>query len=438
MTYNILKYIVKIGLFFYYRKIKIDNKSILTAEGPSIIVANHPNTLIDAWLIGSIMPRQPFFMAKATFFKGKFRSKLLRNFGMIPINRKGEGTTEGVSNANSFLACYEILEEGEVLTIFPEGSSFQERRLREIKSGTARIALETLRRNGSEFPLKIIPIGINYLYPEKFRSDIVIKIGIPILVSDFYHAEDNNDSKSAKRLTEKIRMSLELLLFNSDSKEDEELVEEFHSVLGLKYFNNENNSASNNVEQIRDIRDKIIEWNIGAPWKLTEAKALLEEVKFEINNDGIASHFLDRNIRLRMFLRQLIFSSIFLILALPLFVFGCIHNLVQYLLTDFFVSKITKEVEYYAPMAVLLGLILYPTVYVLFLLYIPPLLNLSFLESCIYGFSLPTTGFFAYFFYNYKGHVMLKWRYFNIARHKRTEVRDLQKKKEKLRALFSE
>jgi 1-acyl-sn-glycerol-3-phosphate acyltransferase len=52
-----------------------------------------------------------------------------------------------VSNQDSFDACYRVLEEGKTLVIFPEGTSFLERHLRELKSGTARIGLEVEKRN---------------------------------------------------------------------------------------------------------------------------------------------------------------------------------------------------------------------------------------------------------------------------------------------------
>ena len=64
---------------------------------------------------------------------------------MIPINRPMDNRTEGVSNTDSFEACYKILSEGKTLVIFPEGNSVMERFLRELKTGTARIALEAFR-----------------------------------------------------------------------------------------------------------------------------------------------------------------------------------------------------------------------------------------------------------------------------------------------------
>src|ERR1044071_9843594 len=147
MLYRILKVIVGLGIRIYYREIRVVNQENLDHGGPLILIANHPNTLMDAWIMGFINRRRVHYMAKATFFNSPFKRSILRAIGMIPINRKSDGTTAGVNNRDSFEACYELLERGEILVIFPEGTSYLERRLREIKTGTARIALEVESRN---------------------------------------------------------------------------------------------------------------------------------------------------------------------------------------------------------------------------------------------------------------------------------------------------
>jgi len=170
MLYRFLKLLVGLGIRFYYKEVRVKNKVNLKTEGPLIIIANHPNTLMDAMMLGHVCQQPIHYMAKATLFDSKFKMWLLRSLNMIPINRIGEGRIKGVSNQDSFLACYEMLEKGKTLVVFPEGTSFQERHLRQLKSGTARIALETERRNNNTLGLMVLPIGLNYSQAEKFRE----------------------------------------------------------------------------------------------------------------------------------------------------------------------------------------------------------------------------------------------------------------------------
>ena len=78
MLYRILKFIIGVGIRLYYSEIKVNNKQYLAAgKKPMIIIANHPNTLMDAWVIGMVCNQPIYYMAKATLFDSKFKLKLL-------------------------------------------------------------------------------------------------------------------------------------------------------------------------------------------------------------------------------------------------------------------------------------------------------------------------------------------------------------------------
>ena len=200
MLYRLIKIIAGTGLRFFYKEIKVKDRRRLNVDGPSIIVANHPNTLMDALIVGYISDQPIHFMAKATFFSSPLKRKILKSLKMIPVNRKADHAVKGVTNKDSFEACYEVLEDGNRLAIFPEGTSFLERHLRELKSGAARIALEAEMRNEGKTGLKIIPVGLNYLQAYKFRSSILVNIGQPIEVSSYVEEYRNNGSRTAKNL----------------------------------------------------------------------------------------------------------------------------------------------------------------------------------------------------------------------------------------------
>lgn len=438
MLYRILKLIVAIGIRLYYRKIKVVNEGILDESGPRIFIANHPNTLMDAWIIGHITRRPIYFMAKATLFSNPFKQKILRSLNMIPINRKGEGVIDGVSNQDSFEACYRILEEGKCLLVFPEGSSFLERHLRELKSGTARIALETERRNDNKLNLKVVPIGLNYMMAERFRSDVLVRVGTPIEVADYAVEKLENVSQAAKKLTERFRMRLEQVLVNSHEPEEEELTDSLYTILSSKYLKQEGKGVEAELKLLKEIRDRIAELNLTQAWKISEIRKLQESIKWKLDRYEIRADFLDRRFRSRMFLRQLSFSIIGFILGLPLFLFGLIHNLLQYKLTDFLVPKITKEVEYYAPLAVLVGLITYPLFYTAFLMTMNHFLDLNWMLKWVYFISMPVSGLFTYYLYRYFQHISFKWRFIFLWMNDKEELVKLKTEKEELRSLIFE
>ena len=69
MIYHFLRQIIKISLFIFFKKIVVTGKENIPVKGPLIIVANHPNTLIDPLIIGSITKQKIGFIANAGLFK---------------------------------------------------------------------------------------------------------------------------------------------------------------------------------------------------------------------------------------------------------------------------------------------------------------------------------------------------------------------------------
>lgn len=435
MLYRILKIIVTVGIRLYYRQIKVINKANLPENGPCIYIANHPNTLMDAWMIGYASKLPVYFMAKGTLFSSGFKNWALRSLNMIPVNRRGEETTKGVSNKDSFEACYRLMEEGKCLLIFPEGTSFLERKLRELKSGTARIALEASAKMQHQKEIKIIPIGLNYLDADKFRSSVVIQIGKAISIADYHESYAQNSGQAAKKLTELFRVRLEQVLVNTYEKELEVLVEDLHQLFRSKYLKKNHKGVKGDLALLKEIRDKIDLLSLSEAWKLEEIKERLVNLKQKLTQYDIRADFLDRRFRMKMFFRQLLFSFILIFVGIPVYLFGLIHNFFPFQLTDIFVPKLTKDIEYYAPLSVLLSLIFYPLFYLGFMFTAKYMLDLTFWEQLLYFASMPVFGLLTYSLHNYVKHVSLKWRFMYFLLYDKHKMQALKEEKDALRKL---
>jgi 1-acyl-sn-glycerol-3-phosphate acyltransferase len=435
MLYRLLKLIIGLNIRIYYREVRVKNRSLLQQEHPMILISNHPNTLMDAWMMGYICRQPIYFMAKATFFDSKFKMWLLKSLKMIPINRVGEGTTEGVSNQDSFSECYRILQQGKTLVIFPEGTSLLERHLRELKSGTARIALEAEAINQGKLGLRVVPVGLNYTRAEKFRSSVFVNIGQPILVSDYLKEYEQAKGKTAKKMTEQFRVRLEQLIVTSNTKKEEYLVDEAMQILQSKYTRQGVENAEEEYKLLRQVRDRLEEFSVTEAYKIEEISSLVNQISWETKKLNIRADFLDRRFRSRMFLRQLAFSIFFVLLALPIYFFGMIHNYLQFKVTDVLVPKITKEPEYCAPIAILIGCVLYPSVYAVFMYLFADLTHV-FGWKVIYFLSMPFTGLFAYLFYKYMLHIGYKWKYIFLMINKKEALNSLKESRDKLKTYF--
>lgn len=431
MFYKFLQSIIRLGLRLYYAEIKVLHHEYLQHDGPKIIIANHPNTLIDAWLIGTQLGEPAYFIAKGVFFDSEFKKKFLRSLNMIPINRAGEARTVGVSNMDTFEECYRLLNEGKTVVIFPEGNSTMELKLRELKSGTARIALEAENRVDGKLNLKVIPVGLLYTQGEKFRSKILIQAGQGMRVNMFLSEYVDNPSLASKKLTQKFRSMLEKVLVTTQDGEQEQLILRLEKSLKSKY-RDKTYDVTEDLQFTKKIRDRIELLQLVEPWKINAIQRQLVEVEWKLGQMEIKSDFLDRRFRSRMFLRQLLFSFIGLMVGFPIFIYGFVHNFTPYYLTDLLVPKMTKDKEYFAPLGILLGLVLYPMTYIGFLFLGHHFFDLNWWQLMIYFVTMPLSGMLAHGLARYTTHVSEKIKYMFMMFNNKDAVVELKKKRDEL------
>ena len=435
MLYRIIKAIISFGIRHYYREIRVVNKELLEKEtGPLIIIANHPNTLMDAWMVGFANRRRVHFMAKATFFSSPFKRKLLGALGMIPINRKSDGAVSGVNNKDSFEACYQLLERGEILVVFPEGTSFLERRLREIKTGTARIALEVERRNQGKLGLKVVPIGLNYISADSYRGKVLVQVGKAIELDDLWKEYEVNQGNAAKVLTERFRVELSRVFLNMDDSAREDLIEQLSDLFVTKYT--KQTDVAGEMNFMKSVQSRLEEYSLTSPWKLEEIQTETSNLFASLQFLGIKPDFLDRPYRPMLFFRQFIQSWLFVIGTVPIFLIGFVHHVLPYWFIGWVVPKLSKEAEYHAPLTILLGLVLYPLNYLGFGLTAHLCFGLNWLQTLIYLLVVPLFGTFAHYYMRYMHHLNSKQRFGRFARRRSAILQNLREQREQLKDLI--
>ncbi|KAK4232473.1 glycerol-3-phosphate O-acyltransferase 1 [Podospora fimiseda] len=127
---------------------------------------------------------------------GKFTNKEVNG------PREGyEGTTfkiaPHIDQTKVYQAVFDRLKSGGCVGIFPEGGSHDRTELLPLKAGVAIMALGTLAED-PDCGLKIVPVGMNYFHPNKFRSRAVLEFGAPIEIpSELVSMYKNNNRRDA-------------------------------------------------------------------------------------------------------------------------------------------------------------------------------------------------------------------------------------------------
>lgn len=184
--------------FFFSRLYRVDVRGAekIPPAGAVILTPNH-ESLIDPWLLGLATTRPIRYMAKAELWRYAPVRWVMEKFGTFPVER-GAGDRQAVGRAA------ELLEDGEVLGIFPQGTClpFPDRRW---YRGAAKLALA----NGAT----IVPVCIvgseRALRPGKFKIGfprVLVLVGDPIVVERV-----KPTLAAAKSLTGRIELAVEEL-----------------------------------------------------------------------------------------------------------------------------------------------------------------------------------------------------------------------------------
>lgn len=184
---KIIKLLFSLLINIFYRKVDVIGLTNIPT-GPAIFVAMHPNGLIDGLLILLSCKRQLSVIVKHTLFNLPIIGFLLRSIKAIPVQRRSD--TESNDNRNSFYQVVKRLSEQGSILIFPEGVSHNYPTVQPLKSGFLRMIQQTLKE--TDVPeVNIIPVGLNYLEKDRFRSDVLIVYDKPIKITKQQLEVDN-------------------------------------------------------------------------------------------------------------------------------------------------------------------------------------------------------------------------------------------------------
>ena len=222
MVYRILTWFLRAVARVFFRQVEVVGLEHVPAAGPVLFVGNHPNSLIDPILIITTCGRKVHFAAKDTLFKGRLMRGLLRGLGAVPLARKVEhdgkpadAATAAVRdpsemarlNDAAFDSMFTVLAGGGTIGIFPEGLSHDASQLARFKTGAARLALGGSTRTSA--PLAVVPCGLTFIHPKRFRSRVLVQYGPPLLV------EGSTEPDQVKRVTGEIEQALRRLTINA-------------------------------------------------------------------------------------------------------------------------------------------------------------------------------------------------------------------------------
>ena len=400
-----MRRVIGLALGFYFRRIERFQIERVPASGPVLFVSNHPNSLTDSFVIGASVPRKVNFIGTVQLFSFKPVKWLLTQCGVIPINRVKDNPKAMRSVADTFEAVYQVLERGEAVGIFPEGVTYDDSALREVKSGAARMALELEHRHGGKLGLRVVPVGLTYSAKEIYRSDALVNFGEPMVVAEFIEGYAERRKECIVRMTEEIERRIQSLILHIPKLEQTRVVE------GVKRLYFDRLLLGNRIvidaaakqarelmlsQQIAEVVDRV--------YRTQPERAAAFAVKLDFYERWLARLKISSD-TLELFpqtkkLAGLAAEWAFIaIVGAPIALYGWVHRLIPYALIKWSMRKFTMEGRRKAQAsttAIAAGVVGFGVCYAIYIAVFQWLFGWR--ASLWYALSLPVTGLLAHYY----------------------------------------
>lgn len=360
MIYLLLRALLRHALRIFFRVVEVEGRSDVPVDGPLLLAANHPNTLMDVLLVATALDRRVGFVAKAPLFRVPLLGALLRFFGAVPVERRQDGPLDEAARARNdaaLRACEEAVARGGAVLIFPEGVSQDEPRLMPLKTGLARIALGAERRAPGR--VVIVPVALVYDDPGTFRSRARVRFGQPIPVTPYAQlsAEEPEPFQAARALTGAVRDALLPEVVHVERAEHDPLVRD----LARLYGGTVAAEVGGKLAAVAAIARAVNAFAETDPARVERVRTLLADYCAALERAGVD----DRVVRAHQARPPTPVEDLGFILGAPVALWGIVNHFVLYQVPRLFLALIHPDRVYAATVKLLTGLLALVAIYTL-------------------------------------------------------------------------
>jgi len=401
-------------------------------DKPTIFIGNHVNAFLDPLMLPTQFWKKIYFIVRGDIFNTPFKRWLLWQTHQMPMFRERDGRNSVHKNEATYEKSYDLLGKKGWILIFSEGDCVQEKHLRPIKKGTARMAFGAIEKYGWDLDVHLIPTTENYTHPSKFRTEVLMNVGKPIRLKDYKELYEEEKVKAINKLTKEIEIGMKASYIHIENRADlglfEQLIEiernnEPEHLLPWRIHNSDRFNREQKVANfINDTRIKGEENIELLQNSTTEYFNRLKSLKI---HDG--------------FFREnepnVIFGSLLIALFFPVYVIGYILNIGQYKLADYIAMNKIKMIHF--KNSIRMGVILAINSIIVFILMV-----VFSMENIFLGLSVPFIAtILAWVTITYKEltiRLIDQVKFRSVRKNNGKEIAEIQKARNELARLFGQ
>ncbi|KAI9144086.1 hypothetical protein BKA69DRAFT_1058167 [Paraphysoderma sedebokerense] len=209
--YDLTYYGAQYALKALFHKIIVNGNENVPKSGPCFFT--HNNMVIDPGLLIITTPngRQNHYWAKSSIWAHPVTGYIFDGLGAVPVERNAK------QNENLFQSTVNMLAKGELMGIFPEGTSYTLPHMIVVKDGISWAALEyaLFAKESNSPPAPVIPVGLNYIQKDKWRSVVIVTYGTPIYVDKYVDEFVKDRKATVKKVTQIITEAMKTVTLNA-------------------------------------------------------------------------------------------------------------------------------------------------------------------------------------------------------------------------------
>jgi len=396
---------IGLALGFYFRRIERFHAERVPANGPVLIVANHPCSLTDSFVVGYSVERPVSFMATVQLFRFAPLRWLLTQCGVIPVNRLKDDPKGMKSVLETFERCYAVMERGGAVALFPEGITHDDLQLKEVKTGAARMALELENRHAGKLGLRIVPVGLNFAAKEHYRSDVFVNFGEPICANDFLPGYDMHRKDCIARLTAEIEARIRALIVHLPQLEHASLIAAIKRLylarlrVGQTEIKTPGHAKADEITLTRQIAEVVDAVHRDQPECAEAFKTRLARYEKLLTRLRIPDAVVEQGGRRRNLVWNGIGLSLLALLGLPVALYGWLHRLIPFAIVRWTVNRFAAPQKHKAQVstaAIVAGVVAFGGFYGACILAVHSIWGWP--TSLWYGLSLPVASLVAFYY----------------------------------------
>lgn len=371
MGYRLIRSLVRLLLWLFYRRIEVTGRARIPLVGPVIVAPNHHNALVDAMLVIAAFPRPVRVLAKAGLFRHPLIGPPLRLMGGVPVNRRQEAGDDPGKNAEMFRAVAAALRQGGAILIFPEGRTQPQPVLLPLRTGTARIFFEAATGADDRHEVAILPVGLVFHDPGTFRSaSVLVNVGEPLATADLLLQARAEPEPAVRALTVRLAEAIRAQIVEAEDQHTLHLLATLETAW-WEEARQRGEAAGGPPDAAESLawRRAVVRAADGLaerePGRVAEVRARLERYRARLDEVGLDSAQLGQPYTARGVARYVVTNAAWLGLGWPLALVGTVCHCLPYQLTRLAVRWLGATAEEEATDKMVAGSVLYPLAWVL-------------------------------------------------------------------------